>query len=210
MESERNPSGRSRALPRATPAGATRSPSRPVPAPSTSNGIRDGVLSGTVAREAHAHEAEPESITRQALRDIYGDTCQLEHLPASQEPKRKPTKGYEQPPINRVLSALHGAGCTYRAGRGVDSWQAACPTHDDTRPSLQVRRNYNGSVWLKCWAGCSKEGILAALGLEWSDLWEDGHRDADRAKPYIKPLLPGHLRRAMEDLIRMDDERRAA
>jgi hypothetical protein len=64
-------------------------------------------------------------------------------------------------------------------------------------------------VWLKCWAGCSKEGVLAALGLEWRDLWDAAERDSGRrdVKP---PLLPGHLRRAMEMLIGADDERRAA
>jgi hypothetical protein len=121
-------------------------------------------------------------------------------------------QGYHQPPINRVLSALLAAGCTYRpAPNDLDSWQANCPTHDDGKPSLNVRRNHNGSVWIKCWGGCSKEGILAALGLEWRDLWDAQEQDSGRAsKLFVKPFLEPHLRRAMEDLIRMDDERRAA
>jgi hypothetical protein len=105
---------------------------------------------------------------------------------------------------------LNAAGCDWRCSRDVDQWVAQCPTHDDSRPSLVVRRNHDGSVWLKCWGGCSKEGILAALGLEWRDLWEASERDFDRAKPVVRPLLAPHLRRAMVDLLRLDDERRAA
>jgi hypothetical protein len=168
---------------------------------------------------------EPESIERQFVRHVYAKDCQLpsgpldgdpkeRYVPASQEyrmlEQRRKSSGYEQPPINRFLAALRAAGCEYRPGRDVDSWGAQCPTHDDTRPSLQVRRDHDGTVWLKCWAGCSKEGILAALDLEWRDLWENSHHDHDRARPYIKPLLPAHLRRAMEDLLRLDNERRAA
>lgn len=158
-----------------------------------------------------ADHREPESLTRMALRDAYGDQADLPYLPASREPKHRPQHGYSQPPINRVLSALLAAGCTYRASStDVDSWQANCPTHDDGKPSLHVKRNHDGSIWLKCWSGCAKEGILHALGLEWRDLWDASEHDSGRRKVFVKPLLEPHLRRAMEDLIRMDDERRAA
>ena len=131
---------------------------------------------------------------------------------AEYEKQHRPMRGYASPPIDRVLAALLDVGCTYRPAPGdVDSWQASCPTHQDTRPSLNVRRNPDGSVWLKCWAGCSKEGILAALGLQWRDLWDASEQDAGRmGQPFVKPFLPAHLRRSMEELIRIDDERRAA
>jgi hypothetical protein len=150
-----------------------------------------------------------ESLERQFVRWIYRDNT-YEHMtfkPQNLEPRRRPTGPLA--PINRVLFALTGAGCDWRPSiSDVDSWQAHSPTHEDTRPSLLVRRNGDGSVWLKCWAGCSKEGVLAALGLEWRDLWDAAERDHGRrdVKP---PLLPGHLRRAMEQLIGSDDERRA-
>jgi hypothetical protein len=157
---------------------------------------------------AHTREAEPESSTRAAVRWAFRDyPDQMPHLPASQEPKRKPGPA---PPINRVLSALLGAGCDYRPAKSVDEWEAHCPTHQDTRPSLVVRRNGDGSVWLKCWGGCSKEGILAALSLEWRDLWDEAEHDPGRRHATRRrPLLAPHLRRAMEELLRMDDERRA-
>jgi hypothetical protein len=151
-----------------------------------------------------------ETDERQFVRYAFAEDCQLPYRPAGLEPKRRPMRDHETPPINRVLNALLTAGCTYRAGRDVDSWQAFCPTHDDTHPSLQVRRNHDGSVWLKCWAGCSKEAILYALGLEWRDLWDKQEHDPGRAKSCREPLLPEHLRRALLDLLRLDDERKAA
>jgi hypothetical protein len=55
-----------------------------------------------------------------------------------------------------------------------------------------------------------KEGILAALGLEWRDLWDAAEHDPGRRHATRqRPLLAPHLRRAMEELLRMDDERRA-
>lgn len=155
---------------------------------------------------------EPESIERQFVRWAYqSDENTLPYRPASQEPKRRPSTE-PLPPINRVLFALTSAGCDWKpAARDVDSWQSQCPTHDDHDPSLHVNRNADGSIWLKCWAGCSKEGILAALGLEWRDLWDGSQFDAGRGRGLnVKPLLPAHLRRAMEDLLKADDERRAA
>jgi hypothetical protein len=174
----------------------------------TSTALRDCSTSRSVA---HTREAEPESTERQFVRWAYGDDCTLPYLPASQEPKRR-TKDYEQPPINRVLAALLSVGCDYRPAKSVDEWEAHCPTHQDTHPSLVVRRNGDGSVWLKDWSGqCSKETILDALGLEWRDLWDAAEHDPGRRHATRqRPLLAPHLRRAMEELLKLDDERRAA
>jgi hypothetical protein len=176
---------------------------------------RGYVLCPTHETDWHADKAahEPESDSRQFVRYAYAEDCQLPYRPASLEPKTPPDRAYRQPPIDRVLAALNAAGCLYRpSATDVDSWQAECPTHEDSRPSLHVRRNHDGTIWIKCWAGCPKEGILAALGLEWRDLWEASEHDSGRAKPFVRPLLPPHLRRAMEEAIRLDDltRRRAA
>lgn len=160
----------------------------------------------------HKTSFEAESTDRQFVRWVYNrpEDQRMPYLPASLEPKRRKTAGYEQPPVNRVLDALLRAGCTYRSSAQPDSWGATCPTHDDHAPSLQVTRNADGSVWLKCWSGCSKEGVLDALGLTWGDLFESSQHDPGAADaPRLRPLLAPHLRAAMEDLIRLDDERRA-
>jgi hypothetical protein len=180
---------------------------------STSNRLRDEVSAAPSCARESQNETEPESLERQFVRSVFnqpGD-ARMPYRPTSLEPKLKPRDPATVPPIDRVLRALNAAGCDWRCSRDVDQWVAQCPTHDDTRPSLVIRRNHDGSVWLKCWSGaCSKEGILAELGLEWRDLWEASERDFDRAKPVVRPLLPAHLRRAMVDLLWLDDERRAA
>jgi hypothetical protein len=175
---------------------------------------RGYVLCPTHETDWHHDKArEPdESDSRQFVRYAYAEDCELPYRPASLEPKRPPAPD-TRAPIDKVLAALHSAGCAYRpSASDVDSWQAQCPTHTDTQPSLHVRRNHDGTIWLKCWAGCPKEGILAALGLEWRDLWDASEHDTGRSRSFVKPLLPAHLRRAMEEAIRLDDltRRRAA
>lgn len=82
--------------------------------------------------------------------------------------------------IDRVLEALQRAGCQpKRSGSG---WQALCPAHDDTTPSLSVSRGDKQEVLLHCFAGCEFGEILAALGLDGGGA---GHSDlpAGRSAP---------------------------
>lgn len=48
---------------------------------------------------------------------------------------------------------------------GRDKWMARCPAHADKTPSLSIRIGRTGSVLLKCFAGCSRDAILASAGL---------------------------------------------
>jgi hypothetical protein len=63
------------------------------------------------------------------------------------------------------------AAIAHRLGgvRRGEGWQALCPAHDDTTPSLSLRegRDRQGQpcTLLKCHAGCSLEAICAALGI---------------------------------------------
>lgn len=159
---------------------------------------------------ANKADHEPEKIERQFVRHVYAEDCKLPYKPTSHDSGPPRAKGYSQPPINRVLDALSAAGCAHKASTtDVDSWGAQCPAHEDRAPSLQVKRNHEGTVWLKCWSGCAKEDVLRALGLEWRDLWEASEHDAGRKK-IAKPFLDPHIRSAMLEAIRLDDERRAA
>jgi hypothetical protein len=51
-----------------------------------------------------------------------------------------------------------------------DGWQACCPVHDDTTPSLSIAPT-SDKVLLHCFAGCSPEAIVARLGLTMQDLF---------------------------------------
>lgn len=52
-----------------------------------------------------------------------------------------------------------------------DQWIACCPAHDDKHPSLSVRETEDGTVLIKCWAGCGAVDVLSAVELEFSDLF---------------------------------------
>jgi putative DNA primase/helicase len=49
---------------------------------------------------------------------------------------------------------------------------ASCPAHDDRNPSLSIGIGADGKVLLTCFAGCSTDDIVAALGLTTADLME--------------------------------------
>jgi hypothetical protein len=48
---------------------------------------------------------------------------------------------------------------------------ALCPAHRDHSPSLSIASGREGRVLLKCLAGCDTEDVLAAVGLNWRDLF---------------------------------------
>ncbi|MCQ2031960.1 virulence-associated protein E [Stutzerimonas zhaodongensis] len=54
---------------------------------------------------------------------------------------------------------------------GAGKWLACCPAHDDKNPSLSVKEAEDGTVLLKCWAGCAATEITAAVSLEVRDLF---------------------------------------
>ena len=62
-------------------------------------------------------------------------------------------------PLDIVLSKLRGVR------REGNQWKALCPAHADKNPSLSVRE-VNGNILLHCFAGCSMESVIAALGIE--------------------------------------------
>lgn len=55
---------------------------------------------------------------------------------------------------------------------GDKEYEARCPAHDDTIPSLHIRQNEN-KILLNCKAGCATEDIVRALGLTMADLFLD-------------------------------------
>lgn len=49
-------------------------------------------------------------------------------------------------------------------------YQARCPAHEDSSPSLSIGVGNNQPVILNCHAGCSSDAILNELGLTWEDV----------------------------------------
>ena len=58
--------------------------------------------------------------------------------------------------INEIVEVLEAK----RAGAG---WMAKCPAHDDKEPSLSILVS-DGKLLMNCFAGCSFDEILGALG----------------------------------------------
>ena len=77
---------------------------------------------------------------------------------------------------------------------GPNAWKARCPAHRDRSPSLSVRALDDGRVLVHCFAGCTIEAVLGAVGLEFDALYPprssapDGGGQAAR-RPYTAAEL---------------------
>lgn len=60
-------------------------------------------------------------------------------------------------------------------GTEDNKWTALCPApqHKDKKRSFSIKLAENGTVLIKCHAGCTKEDILDALDLKWQDLFPE-------------------------------------
>lgn len=75
----------------------------------------------------------------------------------------------------------------------TNRWLALCPAHPDKTPSLQISETEDGTLLVKCWAGCKTAAIISAAGLEMRDLFP-GHKAKNQH-------LPNHTAVAHERLI---------
>ena len=79
-------------------------------------------------------------------------------------------------PTERVLTALREHGAEPKpAGSG---WTCRCPAHVDRNPSLSIGTGDDGRVLVKCFAGCSADEVVAAIGLTTRDLMPDNRAAA--------------------------------
>lgn len=90
-------------------------------------------------------------------------------------------------PVERFLSLVDGVKRT-----GIGAWLARCPAHADKRPSLSIRDTDNGAVLIHCFAGCTAHEVVAAVGLELSDLFpprsaEPAHFGRPERRPFPTP-----------------------
>lgn len=75
-------------------------------------------------------------------------------------------------PVARLLDRLDGV-----RDRGHGQWWASCPTaaheHGDRSRGLSIKETADGTVLLRCFAGCDAGSIVAAVRLELHDLFPD-------------------------------------
>lgn len=131
------------------------------------------------------HKTDPPSETevleaterRYTVADIKAALTEPLAAPPTAPPATVPTKRASRTvvadpsPTDRVLDLLeqvHPSG---------DGWKARCPAHDDTNPSLAVSEGDDGRCLLHCFAGCSVDAVVDALGLTMPDLFPDDGDD---------------------------------
>jgi hypothetical protein len=71
------------------------------------------------------------------------------------------------------------------------AWTACCPAHDDKSPSLAIREE-DGKVLLHCFGGCEVSSVVAALGMEMTDLFppsEPKYQPQPKVKFFASDLL---------------------
>lgn len=69
--------------------------------------------------------------------------------------------------LDRILGRLEKV----RGRKG--SWTASCPAHRDKSPSLAIRQIEDGRILMHCFAGCSVDEVVGAIGFDLSDLFPD-------------------------------------
>jgi hypothetical protein len=90
-------------------------------------------------------------------------------LPSKQTAPHEPL----QPRLTVVASNPVGAFVNRlervrKSGRG---WTARCPAHEDKTASLSITAGDQGQCLVHCFAGCSAAEVVAAAGLQMSDLF---------------------------------------
>lgn len=71
---------------------------------------------------------------------------------------------------------------------GRESWIACCPAHSDKNPSMTITEKDDGRVLIHCFAGCSVDSILGAVGMTFSDIYPE--READPYQPNKPERMP--------------------
>ncbi|MBX8516064.1 DUF927 domain-containing protein [Pseudomonas cichorii] len=91
-------------------------------------------------------------------------------------------------PVDRILQRLDGVRTS---GNDKNRHMAKCPAHRDKSPSLSVSSTKDGRALINCFAGCSSVDVLAAIGLEFKDLFPGRPSATDRSDYRRKALESG-------------------
>lgn len=91
---------------------------------------------------------------------------------------------YSTPEPEALLSRLANV---HPAGR--DRWLATCPAHGSGKNKALSIAVKGDKLLLHCFAGCSAEAVLAALGLTWRDLYSRENKPWE-APGYYRPVAP--------------------
>lgn len=84
----------------------------------------------------------------------------------------------------------------------ADRWRAVCPAHDSRHrtQSLAIRELPDGTLLIRCHAGCNVGDIVAAIGLELRDLFPHDHKPPMEPRGRQRPRHWHTLREAVQTL----------
>lgn len=89
------------------------------------------------------------------------------------------------PSYDAVIQALQDQG--FKPKQAGAGYQACCPAHDDSKPSLSIHPKDDGGALIKCFSnGCDYKDILQNIGL-WTDVEERKEKD-----------IPYHVRKQVK------------
>jgi RepB DNA-primase from phage plasmid len=108
------------------------------------------------------------SATRYSLSQVEAGLPAIEALNPRSTKVRGADAGGGGGPTERVLARLENVRQT---GSG---WRATCPAHPDQRPSLSITEGQDGRCLLNCFAGCTADAVVAAIGLTTAALFDGG------------------------------------
>jgi hypothetical protein len=91
-----------------------------------------------------------------------------------------------------LLERLQGVR---RTGEG--RYLARCPSHEDRSPSLSIRELNDGRTLVHCFASCSVEEVLRAVGLDFDALFPP--RPAEHGPRLHAPFPAADVLRALAD-----------
>lgn len=103
-------------------------------------------------------------------------------------------------PIEKVLARLDAVRET-----GPGKWTARCPAHEDRSPSLSISEAEDGKVLLHCFAGCSFDDIVTAMGLTQADLFAT----KPNGKDYVPRAVAEKLSHAATVLLLAESDKEA-
>ena len=96
-------------------------------------------------------------------------------------------------PVELMLSRLQKV-----KGRN-GSWTACCPAHEDRSPSLAIRQLDDGRILMHCFADCSIQSIVSAVGMDVTDLFPPD----EKRQFYTDPMKPVKVAFYATDLMRI-------
>jgi len=89
-----------------------------------------------------------------------------------------------------------------------DGYTAKCPAHEDRVASLSFTDGDKDNVVMKCFAGCSVDAIIGALGMDLSDLFDPSTKKKKKTKSHVvdKYVYTDENGEVLSRVVRMSDK----